>query len=132
MDKKRNGFTLIEILVVATIIGLLAAIGITSYTQFNIQARNTRRKADAENVRGALEMYKSNVGNYPSLLDNLTTPPNQYLKSLPTDPKGTTVNNWSSSVYGCTGSPCTTYTITVNLEPVATGNTYFADPYGAN
>lgn len=57
---------MIEILVVVTIIVLLATIGIVSYTSFNKQARDSRRKGDLEQIRGALELYRSNNSAYPT------------------------------------------------------------------
>ncbi|MBI4004548.1 prepilin-type N-terminal cleavage/methylation domain-containing protein, partial [Candidatus Roizmanbacteria bacterium] len=56
----QKAFTLIEILVVATIIGLLLAGAVASYTTLNRSSRDARRKADAEQIRSALEMYRSN------------------------------------------------------------------------
>lgn len=63
--KKINGFTLLEILVVVTIIGLLAAIGVVSYGSLLKGSRESRRKADLEQIRAALEIYKSTNGLYP-------------------------------------------------------------------
>lgn len=65
IKKSKKGFTLIELVVVASIIALLAGAGIFSYTQFNIQARDAKRKTDLELVRSALELYKSSNGAYP-------------------------------------------------------------------
>ncbi len=85
-------FTLIEILVVATIIGLLASGGIVSYSQFSKQSRDAKRKADLEQIRAALEMYRSNNNQYSPYTGNcssyavLTGSP-KYIESMPTDPR---------------------------------------------
>ncbi|MGB9883477.1 MAG: type II secretion system protein [Microgenomates group bacterium] len=84
--KKKLCFTLIEILVVATIIGLLAAAASISYSVLSKQSRDSRRKTDLEQIRSALEMYRSNNDNYPTDLNGLTTPV-VYLQKIPQDPK---------------------------------------------
>lgn len=66
MNIKKKGFTLIEILVVATIIGLLAGAGAVSYSSLVKSSRDARRKADLEQIRAALEMYRSSNNTYPS------------------------------------------------------------------
>ena len=63
---KKSAFTLIEILVVATIIGLLAAGAAVSYSSLTKSARDARRKSDLEQIRAALEVYRSVNGSYPS------------------------------------------------------------------
>lgn len=83
--KKHLGFTLIEVLVVATIIGILTSIGFVSYQSTQKSSRDGKRKADLEQVRGALEIYRSDNNAYPAGLSTLT--PN-YIQPLPTDPKG--------------------------------------------
>lgn len=60
----QQGFTLIELLVVATIIVVLSAIGIVSYINSGQSARDSRRKADLENVRQAMILYRSENGDY--------------------------------------------------------------------
>ncbi len=123
----KKSFTLIEILVVATIIGLLAAIGAVSYVQINKSSRDAKRKADLENIRSAIEMYRSNNQGYPTSLSFATcslgaltdSGGNKYLSKIPNDPKCTTyiyyysplpVNCDNSSVY------CNDYTIAAQLE----------------
>jgi len=89
----RKGFSLIEILVVVAIIGVLSGIGITSYQAAIISSRDARRKADLENIRGALELYRSNNNTYPATLDtsctggaSISDVTNTYLDPLPIDP----------------------------------------------
>lgn len=60
------GFTLIELMVTISIIGVLMAIGVVSYTHANRNARNARRAADIEQVRSALEMYRNDHPQYPA------------------------------------------------------------------
>jgi general secretion pathway protein G len=110
----KQAFTLIEILVVATIIGLLAALSSTGYSQFNKQARDAKRKADLENIRAALEMYRSNNSYYPSSLNILV---NQYLSTLPVDPLSAQAYAYVYSPLpgGCSNN-CTDYTLGSYLE----------------
>ena len=124
MKEKNNkkGFTFIEILVVVTIIGILAAIGLVSYQAVNKKSRDGKKKADLEQIRAALEMYRSDSvsGNYPALLTDLET---TYIYSLPSPPPhsqttgGTDMTDYQQgySGNGCV-LPCSNYQICLKLE----------------
>ena len=84
--KSVYGFTLIELLVVVTIIGLLTSIGVLSYQSTNQKARDGRRQTELEQIRTALEIYRSDVGTYPTILSDLET---GYIQAVPVDPKAT-------------------------------------------
>ncbi|MEK7495680.1 MAG: prepilin-type N-terminal cleavage/methylation domain-containing protein [Patescibacteria group bacterium] len=126
--KKSAGFTLIEILVVVTIIGLLTLTAVVTYGAFLKQSRDAKRKTDLGQVAAALEMYRSNSDTYPvgsvwaTTLNVLTTPV-VYIQSLPTDPKS------SSYSYYYTGS-ISDYTVGAYLE--SGGTTCFAGQCGGN
>lgn len=127
-----SGFTLVEILVVITIISLLAITAIVSFSQIGKQSRDTRRKTDIEQVRTALEIYRnSNIySSYPSDINSLVT--NSYLVSLPLDPKtNQSYLTYSALPAGCDESNivCNSYIISGNLE---TGDVYQTDPYGGS
>ena len=62
----KKSFSLIEILVVTTIIVLLTTVAIISYSQFTKTARDARRKTDLEQIKAALEMYRSSNDQYYS------------------------------------------------------------------
>ncbi len=63
------GFTLIELIIVISIVALLSTIGITTYSSVQVDARNSRRKSDLRELQTALEAYKTkNNYRYPSTL----------------------------------------------------------------
>lgn len=59
------GFTLVELLVVIVILGLLATVGIGSFSSAQMKSRDARRKADIKSTQNALEIYFSDKGQYP-------------------------------------------------------------------
>lgn len=98
--KKSAGFTLIEILVVITIIVLLTASAVVTYSIFFKQARDAKRKTDVAQISAALEIYRSNNDTYPvgagwATLSILTSPV-IYIQSLPSDPKNPTYTYYYS------------------------------------
>jgi type II secretory pathway pseudopilin PulG len=78
--KNSLGFTLIELIAVIGIMLTLIAIGIPSYNSWI----NRNRIADAEStiakIEMALEMYKTDIGNYPQCAGNLNLNANGILK----------------------------------------------------
>lgn len=86
----KKSFTLIEILVVVTIIVLLTSTAIVTYSTFLKQSRDAKRKADLEQIRAALEMYRSSNDTYPADLPTLTSATEKYIESVPQDPKNPT------------------------------------------
>lgn len=62
----KKGFTLIELIIVISIIALLSVIGISTYSSVQVDARNSKRKSDLKEIKSALELYRSEIGTYPS------------------------------------------------------------------
>ena len=98
----RTGFTLIEMLVVITVIAILIGVSYGSFIALSRRARDDKRKADLALIRGAIGMYYSQHSIYPNSSEipfgcNSTSPftdaaqaastTNTYMQSIPFDPK---------------------------------------------
>jgi general secretion pathway protein G len=56
--KKRNGFTLVEILIVVVILGILAAIVIPQFSDASDEAKLSTLVSDLQTVRSQIQLYK--------------------------------------------------------------------------
>lgn len=123
--KRSRGFSMVELLVVATIIALLAAAGVVSFTTASRNSRDAKRRADLAQVQAALELYRTEEGAYPSSssYDQLLTDMNSdgYLTNISglNDPKAPP--NYLYRRSGFSGS-CTVYELCATLE--STGAQY--------
>jgi prepilin-type N-terminal cleavage/methylation domain-containing protein len=73
MQKKSQGFTIVELLIVVVVIAILAAITIVSYNGVTERARNLKTIAAARNYSDALQLYYSDNGTYPAVVGNGVT-----------------------------------------------------------
>lgn len=119
MIRKKRGFTLIELLVVVAIIGVLSALLMSNFVGVRQRARDAQRKSDVRQLQSALELYRADVGAYPSSAtlstcgngvsfksqDNTST----YMQAVPCDPS-------TGSPYSYTSNDGTTYTLITCLE----------------
>ncbi|MDA7494794.1 prepilin-type N-terminal cleavage/methylation domain-containing protein [Candidatus Gracilibacteria bacterium] len=62
----KKGFTLIELVVVMSIVGVLATIGFTSYVSYSETSRDVSRISNLNDLKKSLELTKSSVGDYPT------------------------------------------------------------------
>lgn len=71
MQQSLRGFTLVELLVVITIIGILAAIIFANFGDARIDAKNKALRTELRETQLALEVYKAQNDQYPPFLSNL-------------------------------------------------------------
>jgi general secretion pathway protein G len=96
----KKGFTLIELLVAVSIIGILLAIGITNFRVANQKARDGRRKGDLEQIKAALELYRTDEDEYPLSItfgDDLSSASETYMAEIPEDPLASNSYVYSSA-----------------------------------
>jgi general secretion pathway protein G len=127
MKNLKKAFTLVELMVVITVIAILMTIAIVSFTRIQKQARDTKRKADMRTLQTALQAYYTENQTYPivTVAELATTAlvvltPN-YIPTIPLAPAGTAgaTNPGYTYVSGVNGF---TYSICNNLETAtATG-----------
>jgi prepilin-type N-terminal cleavage/methylation domain-containing protein len=87
--KSNKGFTLIEILIVMSIIGLLSSATLIGLGTFRGAGKDTRRVADLRQIQNGLELHYAKLGTYPDALSDLTTA-GIGIRSIPEDPRGGT------------------------------------------
>ncbi len=115
LNRKQQGFTIVELLIVIVVIGILAALVITTFTGINKKARDTERTTDIKALHGQIEAYYAQNGKYPTLAnlqDNSWLQGN--LKGLDVEaahtPQGDAGNNISASA----GPKLYQYTVTAD------------------
>lgn len=62
---QQRGFTLVEMLIVVTIILVITSVGMFSYSEASKRSRDTDRQADLRTLQAAVELYKQQNGQYP-------------------------------------------------------------------
>src|SRR5437867_12807792 len=78
------GFTLLELVMVMTIIVVLAAVGVTSYRHIQLKARETILKQDLQTMRKMIDQYAADKEKLPQSLDDLVS--GLYKREVTTDP----------------------------------------------
>lgn len=126
------GFTLFEVLLVVSIMGIIITIGLVSYSRILISSRDSTRKSDIQQISNTLEQFKSNneYGSYPNQIYQ-NSDFTKYISNIPKDPRTSQEYEYEAIPGGCFPSinnPCTSYNLTAQLE-IDLQN-YIVNPYG--
>lgn len=87
------GFTLIELMIVITIIFILIGIAAIRYDRSVQRAREAVLKSDLQVMRQAIDNYTLDKESAPQSLDDLVNPQAPYLREVPVDPM-TRAKDW--------------------------------------
>src|SRR5215469_2564461 len=79
-----RGFTLLELVMVMTIIVILAAVGVASFQHIQLKAKETVLKQDLRDMRKMIDQYAADKEKLPQSLDDLVSA--KYLREVPIDP----------------------------------------------
>ena len=92
--RRRNnarGFTLLEMMIVISIIIILMAVAIPNYNRTVVQARESVLRSNLSTLRSVISQYTLDKQKAPQSLDDLVTA--GYLRQIPVDPM-TKETNW--------------------------------------
>lgn len=88
----KRGFTLIETILVITLLALLAALATSTHRNSARKARETVLRNNLTQLRQTLDQYNVDKGNYPESLEILVE--EGYLRELPMDPITKSADTW--------------------------------------
>ncbi len=86
------GFTLIELMVVISLIVILASLGLVQYRNSVVRAREATLNEDLFRMRDAIDQYYADKSQYPPSLDSLVT--EGYIRQVPKDPFTNSTDSW--------------------------------------
>ena len=92
LRRKSRGFTLIEMIVVLSIMAILLAFAVPKYTQSILMTREAALKQDLYTLRQAIDEYTLDNQRAPQSLDDLVAA--GYLRAVPKDPITDSAQTW--------------------------------------
>ena len=92
---RARGFTLIEVLVVLTLIVVLASMGMTQYRNSVTRAEEAVLKENLFRMNDAIDQYYADKNKWPSDLAELSSA--GYIREIPIDPLTKSKDTWTTT-----------------------------------
>ena len=89
----KKGYTLLELMIVVAIVGILVTLAIPSFQQSAMKAKEAALKQNLFTMRGVLDQYYADRGDYPESLETLVE--EKYLRAIPVDPLTRSSTTWN-------------------------------------
>ena len=94
MRRSDAGFTLIEVIVVITLIFILAGVALVSYSNTVTAGKEAVLKEDLFRLREAIDQFYADKNKYPASLEELAT--EKYIRAVPPDPFTKSTETWQT------------------------------------
>jgi general secretion pathway protein G len=128
-SRSTSGFTLVELLVVMSLILILGTLALPQYKHSVLYTREAVLKEDLFRLRDAIDQFYADKGHYPESLDALVT--DGYIRRVPVDPITKSADTWQTipaepdptSQAGATG----TYDVISGSDQTALDGTKYAE-----
>jgi general secretion pathway protein G len=92
--RESGGWTLIELMVVLSLMVLLAGLALTNYRNAVIRAQEAVLKENLFRMRDSIDQYYADRGKYPTSLEDLAA--DGYLRRVPEDPFTNSSDTWET------------------------------------
>lgn len=87
-----QGFTLLELMIVVSIMGILATLAMPSYHTSVVKAKEAALQLDLSTFRDVLDQHRADQGKYPPSLQILVSA--GYMRAIPKDPFTGSTTTW--------------------------------------
>ena len=92
MNKRRSGFTLVELMIVMAIIAVLMSVAIPIYSRSIVRAKESVLKNNLFTMRTVIDEYTYDKQKAPQSLNDLVS--DGYMRQIPVDPMTGTADSW--------------------------------------
>jgi general secretion pathway protein G len=89
------GWTMIELLIVISIVMILVAMSLTTYRNSVTIAKEAALRGNLFNMREAIDQYYADKGKYPDSLQTLVS--ESYIRAVPKDPITNSADTWQTT-----------------------------------
>jgi general secretion pathway protein G len=92
MNRRRFGFTLVELMIVMAIIAILMSVAIPIYSRSIVRAKESVLKNNLFTMRTVIDEYTYDKQKAPQTLNDLVS--DGYMRQIPVDPITGTADSW--------------------------------------